>query len=119
MIIVYLNPNQPKKQYDKKFNEIMYKIEAYHFGDVTVVTDKSLQVVRDVLHLYKPYQFLVHSVHEFDSSPTMVSELILHMVNKLDITFTSIDDELFFNQDNILEIYPKVFKQFKNKSSAQ
>lgn len=119
MIIVYLNPNQTKKQYDKKLNEILFRIEAYHIGDVTVVSDKSLQVVRDILRLYKPYQFIVYSVHEFDSSPTMVSELILNMVNKLDITFTSIDDELFFNQDNILEIYPKVFEQFKNKSSAQ
>ena len=118
MIIIYLNPNQSKKQYDEKLNEMLYLIEAYHFGDVTVVTDKSLHVIRDIVSLYKPYQFSVHSVHEFDSSPTMVSELILYMVNKLDITFTSIDDKLYFDQDNILEIYPKVFEQFKKPKES-
>ncbi|MEA3331640.1 MAG: hypothetical protein U9Q29_08115 [Campylobacterota bacterium] len=61
---------------------------------------------------------MVHSVHEFDSSPTMVSELILYMVNKLDITFTSIDDNLYFDQNNILDIYPKVFEQFKEPKES-
>ena len=113
MIIIYLNPNQSKKEYDEKLHKMLDRIEAYHFGDVTIITDKNLHVVRDMLQFYKPYQFLVHSVHEFDSSPTMVSELILYMVTKLDITFTSIDDELYFDQDNILDIYPQVFEQFK------
>ena len=118
MIIIYLNPNQSKKQYDEKLNEMLHLIEAYHFGDVTIVTDKSLHIIRDIVSFYKPYQFSVHSVYEFDSSPTMVSELILYMVNKLDITFTSIDDKLYFDQDNILEIYPKVFEQFKKSKES-
>ena len=113
MIIIYLNPNQSKKEYDEKLHKMLDRIEAYHFGDVTIITDKNLHVVRDMLQFYKPYQFLVHSVHEFDSSPTIVSELILYMVTKLDITLTSTDDELYFDQDNILDIYPQVFEQFK------
>ena len=50
MIIIYLNPNQSKKQYDEKLNEMLHLIEAYHFGDVTVVTDKSWS---GNLHSYK------------------------------------------------------------------
>jgi len=118
MIIIYLNPNQSQKKYNEKLNEMLSIIEFYHFGDITVVTDKSLNVIRDILSFYKPYQFTIHSVHEFDSSPTMVSELILYMVNKLDITFTSINDKLYFDQDNILEIYPKVFEQFKTPKES-
>lgn len=119
MIIIYINPNQSQKKYNDKLNKIVHSIEAYTFGDTIVLTDKNLQVVRDIVTLYKPYQFIVYSVHEFDSSPTMVSELILHMVGKLDIAFTSLSEKLYFYPSNILEIYPKVFEQFKNKSSAQ
>ena len=118
MIIIYLNPNQSQEKYNEKLNEMLSIIEFYHFGDITVVTDKSLHVIRDIVGFYKPYQFTIHSVHEFDSSPTMVSELILYMVNKLDITFTSINDKLYFDQDNILEIYPKVFEQFKTPKES-
>ena len=118
MIAIYINLNQPQKQYNDKLNEILDSIQIYHFGDTVVLTDKSLQVVRDMVTFYKPYQFIVYSVHEFDSSPTMVSELILHMVGKLGITFTSLSEKLYFYSSDILEIYPKVFEQFQQPKES-
>jgi len=34
MIVIYLNPNQPQKQYDEKLEKILFRIEAYHFGRI-------------------------------------------------------------------------------------
>lgn len=116
MIVIYLNPNQPKDTYDKKLKEIIDTTEVYHFGELTVITERNPTIIMDILRYYKPYQFITYSLNEFDSSPTMISELIISMVDKLDITFNTIEDNLYFDKDNFLEIYPKVFENYKRES---
>lgn len=120
MIVIYLNSNQQKSIYNDKLEQMIYHTDSYNFSEVTVVTEKIPTVIRDILQVYKPYQFIVYSLDEFENlSPTMISELILYMVDKLDITFLTMEKNLCFNQSNILEIYPKVFKHFKHRTSSQ
>ena len=119
MIVIYLNPNQPKDTYDKKLKEIIDTTEVYHFGEITVITERNPTVIRDMLQFYKPYQFIVPSISDFEASPTMVSELILYAVSNLNISVTLLDDNLHFNTSNALDIYPKVFEHFKTASNYQ
>lgn len=111
-----MNSHQNISTYNDKLEKIIYYTDSYHFGNITVVTEKNQTVIRDILSMYKPYQFITYSLKEFDKlTPTQICELILYMVDKLDITFSTIDDNLYFDKENILTIYPKIFEIFKNK----
>jgi hypothetical protein len=115
MIIIYLNPNQPQNQYNNKLDKIYSIIDLYHFGDIKIITERDPTIIIDLLRLYKPYQFLTYSLNEFDSTPTMISELIINMITKLDIFFSTIEDKLYFHNDNILSIYKIVFDNYKKR----
>lgn len=111
-----MNSHQTISTYNDKLEKIIYHTDSYNFDNVTVITEKNQTVIRDILRMYKPYQFITYSLKEFDKfTPTQICELILYMVDKLDIVFTTIDDNLYFDKENILTIYPMVFEIFKNK----
>ena len=117
MIIIYMNLHQNIDTYNDKLEKIIYHTNSYNFGKITVITEKNQTVIRDILNMYKPYQFITYSLKEFDKfTPTQICELILYMIDKLDITFTTIEDNLYFNKENILTIYPKIFEYYKRKS---
>ena len=57
----------------------------------------------------------MYSLSELQSTPTQICEFIIKLT-KIEIAFSSIDDNLYFDNINFLEIYPKVFEMFKIKS---
>lgn len=115
MIVIYLDSHQPTKDYNDKLKQIEFMFEAYHFGDTQIITERNPTVIIDILRFYKPYQFITYSLNEFDSTPTMISELILTMVDKLDITFNTIKENIHLDKNNFLSIYPTIFEFFRDK----
>jgi len=117
MIMIHMDSNQNVGTYSEKLEKMIDHTEAYNFGEVLVITEKDPRIIRDMITLYEPYQFIIYSLKEFQKlSPTMISELILYMVDKLDITFTVYEDDLYFDKENILTIYPKIFEYYKRES---
>jgi len=111
-----MNSHQNIDTYNDKLEKIIYHSDSYNFSEVTVITEKNQTVIRDILSMYKPYQFITYSLKEFNKfTPTQICELILYMVDKLDITFTTIEENLYFDKNNFLTIYPTVFEILRNK----
>lgn len=117
-MIIYLNSNQPQHTYDDKLSKIKFTTELFEFDKLITVTEKNHMVLRDILRLYSNQhtQFITYSFKEFDKlSPTQISELIIYMVDKLKMKFYSYEDDIYFNKDNLLSIYPKIFEYYRNQ----
>ena len=67
MIVIYINSNQPKDRYYDKLEKMIYHTDSYNFSEVTVITEKNPTVIRDILQVYKPYQFIIYSLDEFEN----------------------------------------------------
>ena len=82
--------------------------------DIKIITEKNPTTLREIIMFYKPTLFIVESLKVFSHlSPTVISELIIFLI-KNNIPFQSDDDFIYFNEDNILNVYPKVFETFRN-----
>lgn len=113
-MIIYVNEVPYGRKYNDKEAQLKSLVEWYYFGEIHTITERNPRIIIDLIKHYDAMQFVTYSIEEFDVSPTMICELIFSMI-KLDCIFTSHKESLYFDKDNILEVYPEVFKIFRKK----
>ena len=81
--------------------------------DIKILTERNPTTLREIIIFYKPTLFIVKSLKVFSHlSPTVISELIIFLL-KNKIPFQSDEEFIYFDEDNILTVYPKVFETFQ------
>lgn len=111
-MIFYINSNPSSEEYKYKETQLRNWVDWYHFGEIKILTERSSSVLVELIQIYKPYQFLTYSIKEFDMSPTMICQIIFQIISE-DCVFTSLNEKLYFDKNNVLEVYPKVFEIFR------
>ena len=81
--------------------------------DIKILTERNPTTLREIIIFYKPTLFIVKSLKVFSHlSPTVISELIIFLL-KNKIPFQSDEEFIYFDEDNILNVYSKVFETFQ------
>lgn len=111
-MIIYVNEVPYSRKYNDKEAQLKSLVEWYYFGEIHTITERNPRIIIDLIKHYNAMQFITYSIEEFDVSPTMICELILSMI-KLDCIFTSYRESFYFDKNNALEVYPKIFEIFR------
>ncbi|MCX6076452.1 MAG: hypothetical protein NTW78_06135 [Campylobacterales bacterium] len=116
MILSYMDSDRNTIRY-QRWESYLSEIFGIFFcemdRDIKIITEKNPTTLRDIITLYKPTLFIVDSLKVFSHlSPTVISELILFLI-KNKIPFQSDEESIYFNENNILSVYPTVFEIFR------
>ena len=115
MIISYINNNIDSIEYQQRVNSFS-KICSIFFTeidkDIKIVTERNPIVLRDLITYYKPSVLMIDSIKDFPFSPTLISELIIFILNN-NCRFKSKRESIDYNKDNILDVYEKIFSYYK------
>ena len=80
--------------------------------DIFILSEKNPIIVRDLITLYKPSLFIIDSLKTFPFSPTVISELIIFII-KNGISFQSDEENIYFDDKDMMIVYPTVFEIFR------
>ena len=117
MIISYINTEINSIEYQQRvdsFSDICEMFFTEIDKDIKIITERNPIIIRDMITHYKPIFFFIDSIKDFPFSPTLISELIIFILNH-NCIFESKDESISYDKNNIVDVYPKVFEIFRNK----
>ena len=116
MMILYINESPKSKTFQYKESALVRKSHDYniYFDNTITITDKIHTNIINLIDYHKPSSLIVKSLNEFEFSPTLISEMLMKIVDK-DVSFYSIDDNIYLTKQDKLDVYPTIFTVFRNK----
>ena len=95
MVVGYINHAPSSTIYKNKQDKIIKFNEAFHFCEITWITERNTtSLIQSIKHI-KPFLFVCCELKELGKSPTDISELILSLTN-LNIQVYIMDADLYF-----------------------
>ena len=83
--------------------------------DIKILTERNPTTLREIIIFYKPTLFIIKSLKVFSHlSPTVISELIIFLL-KNKIPFQSDEENIYFDDKDMMIVYPTVFESLRNK----
>ena len=120
MIISYINTEINSIEYQQRVDSLSEICEMFFTEidkDIKIITERNPIIIRDLIIYYKPIFFFIDSIKDFPFSPTLISELIIFILNH-NCIFESKDESISFDKNNIVDVYPKIFSYYKRESNS-
>jgi len=120
MIISYIDTDIQSIEYQQRVDSFSVICDIFFIEvdtDIQIITERNPIIIRDMITLYKPTYFMINSIKDFPFSPTLISELIIFILNN-DCIFKSEDESIIYDKDDIVDVYSKVFSYYKRESNS-
>ena len=120
MIISYIDTDIQSVEYQQRVDSFSVICDIFFIEvdtDIQIITERNPIIIRDMITLYKPTYFMINSIKDFPFSPTLISELIIFILNH-NCIFECKDESISFDKDDIVDVYSKVFSYYKRESDS-
>lgn len=118
MILCYI-PNQiedDKLQSIKNLLNDRYMMFFCEVGDgIEIISESNQKILRDIITQYKPILFFMDSIIDSNLSATVISELVIFLLNH-NCIFQSQKENIYFESSDINNVYSKIFEIFKKEN---
>jgi hypothetical protein len=119
MIISYIDTDINSRKYQQRINSLNRICDIFFVEldkDFKIITERNHIIIRDLVVYYKPSLFMIDSIKDFPFSPTQIAELIIFIL-KHNCNFQSKAESISFEKKHVTEVYPTIFKYFRNSYS--